>query len=272
MDDIEKKNIFYKPENTPDRHYKSDTSFVHESQSTKNQDKSPTPSGTHTLSSRSDELLDQLTLLLDIEDVLPPSIKDTVKDITKILIAVTIIRKNDYDNNQKNEENTTPGTVPDDTVHTHITIDPSSNDSAHTMKISDIFPKKTDIEVVTDTDVSLSDIVDSSYAEDTLGLKEDYVSNMYLIIQKYIQEMLCAANNAAIGYDNLLMNYDGDAVKVSNTNLKHLHDTIIRNQIYIDEEAREFSKTHSADNTLTMIRALETAYQQKKKYYSENYR
>lgn len=270
--DEEKKNIFYKPSNAPDRHYESDTSFTHQTESTTTPSTPPTPSHQITTESRTDDLLDNLTLLLDIEDVLPPSIRDTVKDITKILIAVTIVRKQEQKDTPKNNEETTPEPVPDDTVHTTLTIDPSSDDSAHTIKISDIFPKKTNIEVVTDKDMSLSDIVSDSYSEDTLGLKEDYVSTMYFIIQKYIQELLCAANNVAIGYDNLLMNYDGDAVTVSNNNLKHLHDTIIRNQIVIDEEAREFSKTHSADNTLMIIRALETAYQQKKKYYSENYR
>lgn len=271
MDD-EKKNIFYKPENTPDRHYESDKTFPAEIKSSEEPSKSPTPSAVITPSTRTDDLLDRLTILLDIEDILPDSIKTTVKDITKILIAVTIIRKRDQENNPITPDENEPDVVPDDEVKTHVTIDPTSDDSAHTIKISDIFPKRTDIEVVTNQKMSLSNLIAESYTEDTLGLKEDYVSTMYLIIQKYIQEMLCAANNAAMGYENLLMEYDGDAVKVSDKNLKHLHDTIIRNQISIDEEAREFSKTHSADNTLMIIRALETAYQQKKKYYSENYR
>ena len=270
--DEEKKNIFYKPENTPDRHYESDEVFPKENQPQVTSEQKPTPSNVITPDSRSDDLLDRLTLLLDIEDVLPESIKTTVKDITKILIAVTIIRKQNQKDNPIVPDDNTPEVVPDDKVDTHVTIDPTSDDSAHTIKISDLFPKKTDIEVVADNSMSLSNIIAGSYTEDTLGLKEDYVSTMYLIIQKYIQEMLCAANNSAMGYENLLMDYDGDAVKVPQKNLKHLHDTVIRNQISIDEEAREFSKTHSADNTLMIIRALETAYQQKKKYYSENYR
>lgn len=216
--------------------------------------------------------MDKLTLLLDVEELLPDSIRTTVKDITKILIAVTIIRKKEDEDNPvtPTEPEITP--VPDTNPETHIDIDYTNPNSNHTISINNIFPKKTDIEIVDNSNISLSDMIAGSYTEDTLGLKEDYVSTMYLIIQRYIQEMLCAANNAAMSYENLLYHYDGDAVKVPHKNLKHLHDTIIRNQIAIDEEAREFSKTHSADNTLTIIRSLETAYQQKKKYYSENYR
>lgn len=272
MDEETRKNIFYKPDNAPDRHYESDIVFQPDKTVIDKPETPPTPTDIITPDTRTDDLIDNLTLLLDVEDVLPPSVRTIVKDITKILIAITIVRKNEPEDGPKSDEEIPIEPVPDEGIDTHIDIEPIPDEDANVIPIDDIFPGRTDIEIVPEKSTSLSDIVAGSYMEDLLGLKEDYVSTMYLIIQKYIQEMLCAANNAAMGYENLMLEYDGDAVSVSDPNLKHLNDTIIRNQVAIDEESRAFAKTHSSDNTLTMIRSLETAYQQKRKYYAAQYR
>ena len=73
-------------------------------------------------------------------------------------------------------------------------------------------------------------------------------------------------------YSYLLKDYDGDAVIISDANLKHLGDTIVRLQKIIKEEQRLLNKTHSADNILSTYRSLSSAYQQRKQYYSETYK
>ena len=104
---------------------------------------------------RRDELLDKLTLLLDVEELLPDSIRTTVKDITKILIAVTIIRKKEDEDNPvtPTEPEITP--VPDTNPETHIDIDYTDPNSNHTISIDNIFSKKTYIDIIENSNSSL---------------------------------------------------------------------------------------------------------------------
>lgn len=301
MADDQIKNIFYRPDYQPDRHYESTDTFTQPTPPSQQ-----TPPTYLTPPNPNEEVLNKLTILLDVLDILPEKVRPIVRDITKILTAITIIDRPNYPDPEPPAPTPTPeepGLIPqppvtpgqpetpgetetpkpqepnlprppsaEDTVPTPETVTPeTSQETPDTLTLDDIFPKPTNIEIVNDPIASLAEILTDTYYEDLLGLKEDYTSKMDLAIQQYVQELLCAANSSALGYDNLLKSYDGDAVKPLTTEEKHLHDNIIRLQIWIDERSRQFAKTHGAENTLLMYRSLNAAYQQRKKYYIETY-
>lgn len=277
----DKKNIFYSPDYKPDREYKSSIDFTSHSYEEGDLKYKEIPILSY--KETADKIIEDLLLLNEVLETTPDSLKNILQSITKLLIATTIIRvekNNAADNNKNKEDNDTghvviqedipkiedvPVTVDNDFSPNKIPTDNTPFDSQN------LFPEDTDIEVEDIENTDIGEILKNSYDRDLFGLKKDYIAKMNLIVQKYIQDILVAANTVGISYENLLKDYDPVAVYVNQPNLQHLHDSIIRNSVAFKETVRYFSKTHSADNTLLVVRALETAYQQRYKYYMEEY-
>lgn len=278
MEDIDKQNIFYRPENKPDRHYESAGQFQYQEQP-KSSTTTETDGGNDpllTTRGQLDDVLDDLTVLLDVIPVLPNSIQNTLTDITSALIKDTIKQISDLpsvpspDNKNEETEETTKEieyTIPNNTGTTTEDYDDDSE-----WNLDDLFQTESDITVEESTAPSFSDILSAIYQSDRLNLKKEYVSDMWISIQKYLQRMFAVSNETDMpDFTVFLEDFDRDAVVASNANTKHLHDIAARMDIMIQEESRLFQKTHSSDETLMMLRNLDSAYQQRMKYYQEEY-
>lgn len=277
----DKKNIFYSPDYKPNREYKSSIDFTSHNYEEGNLKYKEIPILSY--KETADKIIEDLSLLNEVLETVPDPLKNILQSIIKLLMATTIIRvekNNAADNNKNKEDNNTghviiqenipkiedvPVTIDNDFSPNKVPVDNTVFNSQN------LFPEDTDIEVEDIEDMDIGEILKNSYDRDLFGLKKDYIAKINLIIQKYIQDILVAANTVGISYENLLKDYDPIAVYVNQPNLQHLHDSIVRNSIAFKETVRYFSKTHSADNTLLVVRALETAYQQRYKYYTEEY-
>ena len=72
-------------------------------------------------------------------------------------------------------------------------------------------------------------------------------------------------------YSYLMVDFDGNAVNVSDQNLAHLKDTITRNQLIKNQMERQYKKTHSTEQALVLQRAWLAAARSRERYLSENY-
>jgi hypothetical protein len=276
MDINDKINVFYHPENQPDRSYESLDIFTKHTPDTNIDTDKTTTYFTKTYIEKLQDTLNDLTILLDVLDVTPESIRPTITQLTKALIVDIIIQIN-----EKTNETTTPSETDNtgesdntrDTTDIPSIVDVVDTDTdADTLTLDQILPKPSNIDIAPETYQDLVDILSSIYDEDRLGLKQDYLSKMYFYLQSYLQQMFAVSNGATVAdFSYFLKEYDPDAVTVTDKNLKHLHDTIARMNILTEEEGRFFARTHNSDKTLSIFRHIEAAYQQRKKYYGETY-
>ena len=271
----DKRNIFYKPENAPERSYESTASFTKTTDSTIPEIQVIPPDLSYT--GQLQVLLENLVTLIDIAPVIPEPLSSIITRLNYVLTSDTIDQihtaqiedetiESEEDTSFESTETEMPSvdsvTVPTDEIQTSTTE----------WNLDDLFPTPSEITIIQNESKSLADMVTNAYNEDRLGIKKEYTAAMYSALQRYMQQMFAVSNETGMpNFSNFLLDYDAKAVSVTDANLKHCHDTITRLQVLIEEECKLFDKTHSADSTLIVMRNLQSAYQQRKKYYTEEY-
>lgn len=211
--------------------------------------------------------------LLDVVPILPKPIQKTIEQITTALITDTIHQKKNVPDHMKPDPPVVPDPPDADDIKKKDIVKPPVIDDNGEWNIDDLFPEQTDIKIVEPKNKSIVALIETIYNLDKLGLKQEYAAAMWMAIQKYAQKMFIVSNETQVpDFSVFLDTFDKDAVLTPNKDLKHLHDTIARIENLIVEESRLLQKTHSSDDTLGMLRYLEAAYQNRKKYYGEQYR
>lgn len=138
--------------------------------------------------------------------------------------------------------------------------------------IPDFFPPATNISISIELPKSLVEIAQSDYKKDTFNLNEHYLKQLQVVLQKYYQDALAAVHGCgASNIEDLLQDFDGEYVQVSDPDLEHLRDHVVRSQIARKQMSRIFKKTHNVDNTMMHMRAWHAAASERERYYSEEY-
>ncbi len=302
MADINKDKILYAPELKPERHYESEAEFTRTTTPEVEQPEIPTPQ---------EELVPDLEELYEMFDFLPDGVQFLKDTIDKIIKRQKIVNDNPVEPGdtpnipQPNIPTTpieppsvnppTPGyeeiippTVPSQPSTTDIPTTPSSSaekppsptyipenpyiNDPIIKNLPDQFPGPTDIHINFLTPKTLVQIAKEDYVRDTIDLHQYYLQKLQIILQQYFNQMLTIMQQCGVGdIGDLTRPFDGETVVVSNTNLAHLRDYIVRSQISRDQKSRFFKKTHNVDNTLMHMRSWHAAEQQRERYYTEAY-
>jgi hypothetical protein len=260
MEDSKKNDLLYVPVLKPDRTYRSDAEFIEEVED----DIPPIP----------DEPAKNTPAQIyhdfeEVQDLIPdfPEIKKSIELLKKrLMIAFP------------------DGSTPE--PHKRDVIAPKSTKIPEINFISDIpketnpgvnnlpnmFPSTTNIALKVVSPRTLVQIIQDGYDTDQVNLQNYYLQQLQLIIQKYFQEMLMVMAECGVeNIDNLTKKFDGDTVEVSDPNLGHLRDHIVRSQIIRDQKKRYMKKTHNVDQTMMHMRAWHIAKEERVKYYGEKY-
>lgn len=172
----------------------------------------------------------------------------------------------------------TPGSAPDQSAENgnkknlpDINYFPE-NDPGDIVDLPNLFPGPTKIKVDLVEPRSLVDIAQGNYNEDRINLHEYYIQRLQTVLQHYFQQMITIMQDSGVSdLDALTQDFDGEKVKIPNSNLAHLRDHIIRSQIQRTQKARLMQKTHNVDNTLMHMRAWQASATARARYYSEQY-
>lgn len=164
----------------------------------------------------------------------------------------------------------TPGTLPD-IINFY---DTAINDNPDLDQLPQLFPQMSNIVLKVEQPKTLVQLIQDSYAKDQIELDKYYVQKLQTIMQKYFQQMMAIMADCGVSsIDDLTKDFDGDYVQVpADKGLEHLRDYIVRSQVQRNQISRMFHKTHSTDKTLMHMRSWHAANEQRKRYYSEEYK
>lgn len=140
--------------------------------------------------------------------------------------------------------------------------------------VPDLFPQMNNVVLKVEQPKTLVQLIQDGYAKDQIELEKYYTQKLQTIMQRYFQQMMAIMADCGVNsIDDLTKDFDGDFVQIpAGKNLEHLRDFIVRSQVQRNQAARMFHKTHSTDKTLMHMRSWHAANEQRKRYYSEEYK
>ncbi len=264
----DKNNLLDAPVLEPTRSYESDGTILHTAGITEPEEQQK--------ENPLIETLDALDNLEVIADILPPAVRQIVKDLVRVLSLDTqgkIIKEiEEQIETEREADAKKPGPSIAQQPEYEFFISPADTPDVTVNPKIDLFSKDPGIEISVKPADSLYSLATRSYIQDDSDIKKEYASRMTDIIQKFYIRMVTIADDANLPeYAYLMMDFDGNAVQVLNPNLKHLKDSIIRNQILKQQLERQYKKTHSTEQALVLQRAWLASARAREKYMQENY-
>lgn len=266
MNDIDKHNLLYKPNLQPERNYLSDGSFVKTNtpplEPEKTEQKDYTPK----------ELYDDFKEIIRLFDLLPDDVSFFKESLKKVQDRIVVAYPEGYTEEEQPEERPPAAKELPESLNTLDNM-PDKLDLS-LQGVPDLFPKMTPIVLKIEQPKTLVQLIQDAYSKDQIDLNKYYTQKLQTIMQQYYQRMLTLMAECGVpSIDDLMKDFDGDQVKVpSGQGLEHLRDEIVRSQVTRKQIASLFKKTHSVDNTLKHMRAWHAAYEQRQRYYSEEYK
>lgn len=273
MDEDIKKNIFYQPNINIERRYDTngkifksvspdDSNTTGNNKTTENED----------IYDRAVKVGEQLLRIRSVMKILPEDTVKIIQDIVDKAIFDNEIKKEEIkkiiDQDKKDEEdNKRVDVYPNDTS-SEATDDatPSSNSEFW----EDPDPIDVTINVVRRKDDS--ELANEQYLADSTKIKEDFSYKLNNVFQDYIYPLMTVMGEVGLNSITYLnLDYEGESITGVQTDDKHLHDTIVRNQTIMDEKNRKFAKTHGTNMTLAVMTAFDVVAQERTRYYSEEY-
>lgn len=265
MNDIDKDRLLYRPDLQPSRDYLSDGTVTHDIPPALPADepkKDDTPK----------QIYDDLKEIIKLFPLLPDEVAHLAPSIEKLQKRITIVYPEGYIVHDDPEERMPEQkALPDEINYIgHIPIE----DNPALDQLPDLFPAPNNVVLKIEQPKTLVQLIDAAYAKDQVDLDKYYIQKLQTIMQQYFQQMMALmADSGVAALDDLTQDFDGDQVKVpSGQGLEHLRDHIVRSQVRRNQMSRLFKKTHSVDKTLMHMRSWHAANEQRKRYYSEEYK
>ena len=264
MNDPDKNKLLYRPKLRPEREYLSDGEIIDfplvPLQLPDEADDTPT------------KIVEDLKEIEEIYHMLPEDVQHMKKSITKLKQRIMVAFPDGTYTPPKNIQKTDleKGTLPDIINYYDVAI----HDNPDLINLPHLFPQMNNVVLKVEQPRTLVQIIQDAYARDQIELEKYYIQKLQMIMQKYFQQMMMImADSGVASIDDLTKDFDGDFVKIpANKSLEHLRDFIVRSQVRRNQAARMFHKTHSTDKTLMHMRSWHAANEQRKRYYSENYK
>lgn len=163
-----------------------------------------------------------------------------------------------------------PGTLPD-IINFY---DTAIHDNPDLAELPQLFPQMNNVVLKIEQPKTIVELIQDGYVKDQIELEKYYVQKLQTIMQKYFQQMMAIMADCGVSsIDDLTKDFDGDYVEIpEGKGLEHLRDYIVRSQVQRNQISRMFHKTHSTDKTLMHMRSWHAANEQRKRYYSEEYK
>lgn len=131
----------------------------------------------------------------------------------------------------------------------------------------------TDISVSVEKAKSNAEQAKEQYLIDSTDLKEEYLLELNDVMSDYIYPLSTYMSEIGISQKSYLdQPYDGASVTGVSISNQHLHDTILRNAIDLEELGLLMDKTHDTSALLNTFAAWDIASQERIRYYTEEYK
>lgn len=230
------------------------------------------------------ETLDDLDRVYRLADLLPSDLATIIRNITEVLSLDTqgkIILQFKEGGPPPSPGEPEPSTPPPEEGPTSppwnepTSVTPGEYDTKDKkdVEIDDIFSREPAFTIDIERGRSLVDIARAAYKQDDCDIKEHYTSMMTQITNRFFQIMTTLAEESNMeDYVYLMQDFDGTAVTTSDSNQRHLIDTICKGQIIYDQKLRQMNLTHTAANALCMTRGFHVAEKQRERYFEEQYK
>ena len=267
MNDLDKDKLLYRPQLRPERDYLSDGEIVYfplvPPQPIDDDDvidDSPT------------KIVDDIKEIEELYHILPQDVQHMKESLGKLRQRMIVAFP---------DGTFTPSEPPDvpqeptdelpDTINFYEALVDDDND---VNAVPDLFPHMNNVVLKVEQPKTLVQLIQDGYAKDQIELEKYYTQKLQTIMQRYFQQMMAIMADCGVNsIDDLTKDFDGDFVQIpAGKNLEHLRDFIVRSQVQRNQAARMFHKTHSTDKTLMHMRSWHVANEQRKRYYSEEYK
>lgn len=134
------------------------------------------------------------------------------------------------------------------------------------------FPKPTNVKVIVKPSKKNTELAREQQLRDSIYIKERFASKLNDAFQSYVYPLITVMGESGVNkVDYLNMEYQGESVEGYKLNDTHLHDTIVRNQIIVEEQTRLFEKTNNPTMLNSIFTAFDVIAQQRIQYYAEEY-
>lgn len=265
-----KYNVFYKPDISIERRYDTTGTIPHPLEPSRQDNVHKTEN--EDILSRAIKTQDDLLQIRKVLGLLPPKTNEILKDIIDKLIFQAEEEKEELgkiiEADKKEEESKNP-------EKPHGGIEEYPEEPIEEKPESQNFwedpdPMDLDIKIIAVKDIG--DLAYEQYLKDSTEIKEDFVNKMNYVIQEYLSPLLNMISEIGLdGVEYLNLDYEGESITGIQPNDKHVHDTIVRNQLIVNEKNRKFSKTHSPNVTIATMIAFDVTSQERVQYYKEDY-
>jgi len=267
-----KKDIFYRPQLEIEHDYSTDGSILHDSADTTTPESNKTTN--ESLLEKSQKVVEQMLQIRKVLPVLPKDTADIIQDIIDKLIIQSELEQDQLDEIIEQEKKDEKEDKFVDVYENETESEPEPEESIIVDEDDFIWgdPAPNDITIKVIRCKSNAELAQDQYLKDSIYIKEDFANELNLVLQNYIYPLLTIMDESGIGQvEYLNLEYDGSSVTGYDSNDAHLNDTIVRNQVVLDESVKLFRKTHDANTTLSMITSFDVIAQERIRYYGEEY-
>lgn len=197
-------------------------------------------------------------------------IENTIKEVLRIVDTPTY-NPDGPSNNTGEVPNTPPTYKYDDDENADVPSAASTPDN-NDINVPDFFPPAPNYDLVVTTFKPLYQIASDVYTSDMYDVKQYFVNRLQDSMSKYFSQMVQIKNECGMSdLIKLTNDFDAVAANVTDQNLVHLSDYIVRSQIIRDQKTRLFNKTHNTNETLYHLRHCLAAFTQRARYYKAAY-
>lgn len=278
MDNDVKNNIFYRPDLDIERSYQTTGSIL----KTTPIEVPASPKQTTELEDileRAKATQEELLRIRKITDAIPIETAVILNDIIEkeIFQGIDNIKQIEelIEQDKIDEEEQSRVSIYEDNTHTSEPEEVADEEENKVESEEDLFwkdPEPLDLTISVVKCKEPNSLAEEQYIKDIALLREDFAFKLRSVMEEYIYPLYTVMGET--GLDSLTylnLNYEGETVSGVKLDEKHLHDIIVKNQVLIDEKNRKFAKTHSTNNTIATMMALDVVSQERVKYYAENY-
>lgn len=268
-----KQNIFYKPDISIDRHYDTDGAVVHPSDSGSTQPVSENTTEIEDIYNRAQQVEEDLLKIRSVITLLPEKTAAIIQDIVDKELLDNVTKKDELQkiinkDKEDKENKVLVDSYPSGTKAEGTDDEDESGDEEWVWEEPD--PIDITINVVRRKDDA--ELANEQYLMDSVKIKEEFAYKLNNAMQDYIYPLMTVMGE--VGLDSvsyLNLDYEGESITGVDTDDKHLHDTIVRNQTIVDEKNRKFAKTHGVNMSLAIMTAFDVVAQERVRYYKEEY-
>lgn len=253
------KSINYRPQLGLDKNYVTD-GFINNTQ------RPYSDSQSDETYNRYEDTYDAIENMKLIANKLPDAVKPNVNTaINTIEFIFTQIDPELIEDPTEDSNNTTPDVG--------ITTGQNDEDNEDDSEFDWLFTTKTDNVIIDIKDQNVLQLINKQYCNLLFEISNDYITSFKRATSQYYADLgviMSEMKDTTLAFASSI--YKLKTSNLSNTNLQHVSDYIIRSQIVRDQKQRMHNKLFSSQESLNRIKACEVARELYIRYMTETYR